>query len=185
MKYFSYGSNMLEQRLCAKNRVSDASCVGAASIHGYKLRFHKKSTDESGKCNMLFTGDQTDIVYGVVYDIPVAQLPNLDQAEGFGKGYHHEPLSVRLLDGTQICSMGYIADNGFIEDSLIPYDWYHNLVVAGAEQHVLPANYILALQAVRHVPDPKPERKNRREALEALEAYYATKNPKVSMKGGL
>jgi len=35
-----------------------------------------------------------------------------------------------------------IADASFIDDSLQPYSWYKNFVLAGAEEDRLPAEYV-------------------------------------------
>jgi gamma-glutamylcyclotransferase len=35
-----------------------------------------------------------------------------------------------------------------------PYDWYKALVIAGAREHGLPADYIAALAAAPAKPDP-------------------------------
>lgn len=176
VKYFTYGSNMLEQRLRAKNRVPDATPVGTAVIQGYQLRFHKKSNDKSGKCNLFQTGTQDHVVYGVVFDVPENQLKALDKAEG--SDYHHEPIKVALLDGNHLCTLTYIAGADVIDDSLIPYDWYHSLVVAGAEQHRLPQDYISMIKAVRSLPDPKPDRGSKLEAEVALLAYRSLQSPR-------
>jgi gamma-glutamylcyclotransferase len=173
MKYFAYGSNMLDERLRAPKRVPDAVLIGVALIQGYALRFHKKSNDGSGKCNMFQTGSQADVVYGVLFDVPQKQLKSLDEAEGYGQGYHHEPVKVRLSDGNHLCAITFIADDNTIDDSRTPYDWYHELVVAGAEQHKMPRDYISAIKAIRSVPDPKAKRKSKLEAEAALRAYRA------------
>jgi len=162
---------MLEQRLRAQNRVPDAALIGTAMIQGYQLRFHKQSRDESGKCNMFQTGVQEHVVYGVVFDVPEVQLKALDKAEG--TGYHHEPVKVALRDGNHFCTLVYIADANAIDDSLIPYDWYHSLVVTGADQQKLPTAYISALRAVRSKPDPSADRPEKLEAEAALRAYRA------------
>ncbi|HEY6152262.1 MAG TPA: gamma-glutamylcyclotransferase family protein [Candidatus Udaeobacter sp.] len=172
MKYFTYGSNMLEQRLRAKNRVPNAAPFGAAIIKGYQLRFHKTSRDESGKCNIFKTGDHNDAVYGVVFEVPEDQLKALDKAEG--RDYHHEPLKVTLLDGDHLCTLTYVAGADVIDESMIPYDWYHELVIAGAEQHQLPAPYVAALREVHSKPDPEKDRPEKREAEAALRAYRET-----------
>lgn len=171
MKYFAYGSNMLEERLT--NRVPDATFLTIAAIRGYKLYFHKRSDDGSGKCSIVRTDSREDMVYGVVFEVPDNQLEALDKAEGVGHGYRHNyKIPIRLADGTKLPMLTYVATGlKFIDDSLIPYVWYHALVIAGAEQHNLPEDYIAGLQAVSCSTDPKPNRRTKLEAEEALEAY--------------
>jgi gamma-glutamylcyclotransferase len=110
----------------------------------YRLCFHKRSDDGSGKCNIIETGSQQDRVYGVVYEISKEQLEKLDVAEGYGKGYVHKyiPLPNRPDEN----ALAYVAGPKYIDDELSPYRWYHGLIIAGAEQHGLPVNYIEELR---------------------------------------
>jgi gamma-glutamylcyclotransferase len=173
MKYFAYGSNMLEERLKAPNRVPGAVFLTKGCVRKYKLRFHKKSDDGSGKCNIVRTDFEKDVVYGVVFDVPDDQLEALERAEGVGHGYHQDNEIPIRFDGTEMCMLTYAADLRAINDTLIPYVWYHELVIAGAEQHGLPEDYIAGLQAVPYSEDPKPSRRTKLEAEEALKAYQS------------
>jgi gamma-glutamylcyclotransferase (GGCT)/AIG2-like uncharacterized protein YtfP len=176
MKYFAYGSNMLEERLKAGTRVPGARFLTSGSVKGYDLRFHKQSDDRSGKCNVIRTGSEGSVVYGIVFEIPVNQLEDLDRAEGVGHGYHQDySISIQLADGAETKMLAYVADSSAIDDNLIPYEWYHRLVIAGAEQHRLPKYYIECLQAVPFSKDPKPNRPTKLEAEAALKAYYGRK----------
>ena len=171
MKYFSYGSNMLEEWVKSSRRAPGASFLGAGNIQGYRLRFHKRSNDRSGKCNIVKTGSAEDVVYGVVFEVPEDQVGALDKAEGAGRGYHRERnIPVRFADGTEMCMLVYVADSNYINDALIPYAWYRRLVIAGAEQHRLPEHYIADLRAVSYSEDPNPNRAAKAE--KALNAYY-------------
>ncbi len=172
MKYFAYGSNMLEERLQAPNRVPTAKFLSIASVRRYKLQFHKNSDDQSGKCNIVRTNSEEDVVYGVVFKIPHDQLDALDRAEGVGHGYHHDNISIRLADNTETM-LTYVADSNRIDNTLSPYEWYHKLVVAGAEQHHLPEHHIKELRAVPYIPDPKVNRPTKLEAEVALKVYYS------------
>ena len=68
-RYFAYGSNMSTRRL--QGRVS-AEPRGVASLERHALRFHKQSTDGSGKAGAQFTGDAHDIVHGVLFELSEA-----------------------------------------------------------------------------------------------------------------
>ncbi len=67
MKYFSYGSNMSLVRL--HERAPSARIIGTCSISRHDLRFHKKSKDNSGKCDAYETGDVNDVIFGVLFEI--------------------------------------------------------------------------------------------------------------------
>lgn len=170
MKYFAYGSNMLEERL--QRRVPDATFLTTGSVRGYRLLFHKRSTDGSGKCNIVATNSASDVVHGVAYEVPEDRLGALDRAEGVGYGYNHNyDITVRLAEGTDTRMLAYVADSSAIDNTLIPYTWYHGLVVAGAEQHQLPEDYIADLRSVMCSEDPDPDRPAKLEAEAALNAY--------------
>ena len=55
MLYFAYGSNMLTARL--RERMPSCKPLGIAKLPGHALRFHKRSKDQSGKCNAFATDD--------------------------------------------------------------------------------------------------------------------------------
>lgn len=171
-QYFAYGSNMLTERLQSPDRVPGATFLATGAVRGYRLRFHKRSIDKSGKCNIAKTDSFEDVVYGVVFEIPDDQVKKLDVAEGLRSGYHHDDIPVRFTDGTESGALAYVADSNAINNDLLPYEWYHKLVLAGAEQHRLPENYLAALRAVRTCEDPDPSRQAKVDAETALNAYY-------------
>jgi hypothetical protein len=147
---FSYGSNMLTRRL--RDRAPSATPIGVGQLNGYTLRWHKRSRkDGSGKCDIVATGVASDCVHGVIFAIDADDKRGLDNAEGLGHGYDEKRV-VALVDGVPVTAVAYVATD--IDPSLRPYDWYKALVVAGAREHRLPAEYVRALEAVRSVPDP-------------------------------
>ncbi|HEY0323631.1 MAG TPA: gamma-glutamylcyclotransferase family protein [Pyrinomonadaceae bacterium] len=151
MKYFAYGSNMLHQRL--KRRVPSAKIVSTAKLVGYKLRFHKRGRDGSGKCNAFKTNDPQDKVYGAVFEIGSLEKIVLDESEGLGYGYNEEQVEL-LSNGNKIEAFMYIADNSAIDESLAPYTWYKEFVVNGAKQNSLPPEYISYLESFAAMKDP-------------------------------
>src|SRR5436189_283231 len=64
-------SNMLTKRL--RERAPSALLSTVTPLSKHVLRFHKlsegKAGSRSGKCNAYFTGNEQDVVYGVVFDI--------------------------------------------------------------------------------------------------------------------
>ena len=122
MKYFAYGSNMLRERL--RKRVPSASVIGLASVHGRALRFHKRSSDGSAKCDLAATLCEDDQAWGVLFEIPEDQIAALDDAEGLGKGYAREEIQVCAEDGQAVESAVYLATPEAVTLTLHPYDWY-------------------------------------------------------------
>lgn len=157
--YFSYGSNMLVQRLSAPNRAPGAVALGTALLTGRRLTFHKVSTrksgQRSGKCDIPLDTSPASEVYGVLFAVP--DLKALDEVEGVGRGYSRTSVCVHSSSHGLIEAVTYTADA--TDASIIPYDWYWMLVLAGAEQHHLPDHYVATyIRSVTSTPDPGTER---------------------------
>lgn len=168
LKIFSYGSNMSSRRLRA--RVSSARFLRIGYVVGYTLRFHKRGRlDRSGKANMLCTGAREDRVWGVVREIDPAEKPDLDRVEGLGAGYEEERVEVWTGGGGGgpsdlaecVEAWAYIADPAYIDDALLPYDWYLEFVRKGAREHGLPDSYVVGIEGRESIPDPDEERSER------------------------
>ena len=161
--YFAYGSNMLTPRL--RYRVPSSVLLSTASLPHHQLRFHKRSIDGSGKCNAFHTGDASDAVYGVLFEISPVENRKLDRAEGLGSGYHEQSVQVVLPNGKQMIAEIYIADATHVDENLRPYFWYKEFVKKGAEEHCLPQDYIdRYINTVPGLADPDAARENARRA---------------------
>lgn len=152
---FAYGSNLLTQRMQA--RVSTAVPVVVGYVRQRRLTFHKRSDDGSAKADAALTGDCGDQVWGVVYRMHGRQKSMLDGYESLGIGYNEEIVDVVHQTGS-IKAWMYVARPSAIDSTLMPYSWYHNLVVEGAVQHQLPADYIRLLRTIQTIADPDAQR---------------------------
>ena len=152
---FAYGSNMLSARL--RRRCPSARPLGVAQLRGHELRWHKRSTDGSGKCDVVPV-NVNHSVFGVAYEIDASESTALDQAEGLGHGYDRKDATV-ILNGDVITLSVYFATN--TDPALKPYSWYKALVVAGAKEHGLPSTYIASLEVVEASQDPDRMRHDR------------------------
>ena len=152
-RYLGYGSNMLAARL--ERRLGSCERLGAASLPGFALRFHKRGGDGSGKCDALATGEPDDRLWGALFRLGDEQLATLDRIEG--PGYARATVEVGLA-GRVVAADLYVARPEALAPGLPPFDWYKELVLAGALELALPREYICAIEAVRSVPDPDPER---------------------------
>lgn len=141
-----------------KARTPSCRPFAVTCLTGYKLCFHKRGQDGSGKCNAWFTGKPTDRVMGIVYTLAQHEKWRLDEAEGLGRGYNEATL--RLTIGyKQHTVFLYVADSNYIDDSLKPFTWYKALVVAGCHAHRLPDSYTAQHVAwVDTVKDPDQAR---------------------------
>jgi hypothetical protein len=102
------------------------------------------------------------VVFGVLFQIEVAEKPALDSAEGLGNGYEQGTTSV-TCNGESRNALIYVATA--IDDSLNPYTWYKALVVAGAREHCLPGEYVAQLEIEKAVKDANAQRHTRNMAM--------------------
>jgi cation transport regulator ChaC len=155
MKYFAYGSNMYTPRM--KKRVPSADNDTVAVLPKHVLRWHKVDDDGSGKCNVFFTGNIDDVVYGVVFKIPDADIGLLDHAEGVGTGYERKTVILETNVGA-IQADVYKAAPCAIDENIRPYGWYRDLVLAGAREHGFSVEYVEEIENVEVKDDPDSER---------------------------
>ena len=139
MRYAAYGSNLHPLRL--SERISSAKLIGTSFLPDWSLRFHKRSLDKSGKCNIISGRSGIHIA---IYDISIADKTSLDKIEGLGSGYVEISLAVPDIGE---CN-SYAAEDSHIDNTLDPYDWYKELVLIGARAHNFPVEYIDKIDAV-------------------------------------
>ncbi len=163
--YFAYGSNLLESRLRAPERTPGAICRGQASLDEHQLRFHKRGRDGSGKADAFFTGSPVHQLHGRVYELPLGELVTLDRVEGVGFGYERVTVSVTLGTLGLVDAQTYRALEPAIDPGIAPFDWYLNLVRAGAAEIDLPASHQESLRVISSIVDPDVDRRERARAL--------------------
>lgn len=157
---FAYGSNMLSARL--QERCPSARPLGVATLPGYELRWHKKSRDGSGKCDIVKSDRPGASVFGVLFKIACSERTALDSAEGLGAGYDETQVQVVFGDD-HLTVNAYVATT--TDPTLKPYTWYRAFVVAGAKQHGFPADYIARLEAAPADQDSDQKRHDKNTAL--------------------
>jgi hypothetical protein len=167
--YFAFGSNMLRERLCVEDRCPSAKPLGPAYAVGYRVTMWKQSSrDGSGKATLVKADGHT--THGVLYELGWEELALLDESEGVGRGYEREAALPVAWQAREVTAHAYIAPSPHIDKTLLPFDWYSALCIAGARQHGLPAHYIEVLQAMPTQPDPIADREHRQRALQLLHA---------------
>ena len=155
MKYFAYGSNMSVTRL--EKRLSRVHQIGVYSLAKHDLRFHKISTDGSGKCDAYYTGNVSDLVIGILYEIDELEKPILDKIESLGYGYNEKKVLLTNEQGNLERAITYYAIR--IDASLLPYSWYKQHVLLGAREAYFPEYYINQIEAVAAKKDLNKKRK--------------------------
>ena len=159
VRIFAYGSNMCSGRF----RAYKVKPLGArrAYLSGWKLLFHKCSSDGSGKADVV-PAHADARVWGIVYEISKADLRKLDVGE---QGYHRCRLTLSGPRGGSFRAWVYRADPNACESGLLPYGWYKRFLVEGAEEHNLPSDYITSLRAIAAKLDPDQSRDKKKRAL--------------------
>ena len=164
MFYFAYGSNMPAARLTG--RVPSVRLEGIGSLQSYDLRFHKISTDGSGKCDAFYTGEETDSIWGAIYRITPEDKKILDKYE---PGYEAKEIEVVTATGGTVKAFTYYALN--IDEKRKPLCWYRHHVIAGAEEHGFPEEYIEYLKAVEFIRDGNQKRREKEMRIYKEEIY--------------
>jgi len=160
LHYLAFGSNLHPIRL--GERVPSARLLGRVELAGYRLAFHKRGADGSGKGNLIHTGRDDDLAVGALYEMAGTEKPNLDAAEG--AGYRDDSLRIRF-HGRDYEAFVYIGEEPYIDPELRPYGWYRDIVWHGARFNGAPADYLAGIAAVPTVADPDPQRRERNMAL--------------------
>lgn len=131
--YFAYGSNMKENRLC--KRIPSAKLVGRGRILDKKLVCNKRSKDSSGKANL--EDSPRGAVWGVLYEMDSSDLNRLDEVE---EGYQRTTMNVQTDEDKFVVAEVYISTELTLK--AIPFSWYKELLVSGAQEHQLPEDYV-------------------------------------------
>jgi len=160
LHYFAYGSNLHPRRL--QHRVASARPAGIARLADYRLAFHKRGADGSGKGNIVPAPGAE--VWGAVYTLSAAHARRLDRIEG--PGYAQIELTVQPPgQEAPLRVLSYHARAGAVDEHLAPFDWYLEFVLQGAAHHGLPAPYLAQLHAVASAVDADTQRAQRERSL--------------------
>jgi len=151
MLYAAYGSNLHPLRLA--ERTPSARLVTTRFLPKWSLHFHKRSKDGSGKCNIL---SGSDGIHVAIFDMNADDKKALDKIEGLGAGYAELLL---VVPGIGDC-IAYTAQKSHIDRTLVPYDWYKELVLLGARAHEFPKNYQDQISSAPVCEDPDSARRN-------------------------
>lgn len=114
MKYFAYGSNMVEEQMAY--RCPNARLIGMGQLPNHRLEFYLHATVERSRAH----GASVPVA---VWEIDEEDEKNLDHYEGFPKYYTKHKRKVVMDDGSQIEGMVYIMN---MIRPLIPHASYYN-----------------------------------------------------------
>lgn len=155
LRYLAYGSNLHPQRL--QQRVASARLLGTIALNGWQLKFHKRGQDHSAKCNIIQTDNTADVVYGAIYEMLRQEKQKLDKIEGLHAGYRLAQIETANIGP----AFFYVAEQTYIDNMLLPFDWYKRLVLAGGRYHDFPATYLARIARVESITDTDKQRQQR------------------------
>lgn len=162
MYYLAYGSNLHPARL--EQRLGSVVRIGVAELPGYELRFHKRGADGSGKGNLLKAPGRS--AWGVVFKLDEQQKKRLDEFEG--DGYDCVEVEVSIDHENYQCFC-YLAQPDWIDDSLLPHDWYRDLIMYGARHAGVTSEYLQTIER-QNVQADEPGQQKHAELLAVMQS---------------
>jgi AIG2 family protein len=166
--YFAYGSNMQAATFRGRRGISPLRAI-AGRAAGWRLVFDKPSllATPEGYANII--PDPAAEVLGVLYEITREELEHVELTEGVKLGnYDRVELPVLPLvspDGGVRLASSLASERR--NQALLPSRRYLDLVVAGALEHGLPADYVATLRGL-DTCEESPEAQQMRGMLDAL-----------------
>lgn len=123
-----------------RKRCPSARKIGVAYALAYRLVFNRKgSYRDGGVASISPTGNSTDRVYGIVWELTAKDIQILDEIED-PEAYNRIPISVVGLNGIDLTCHTYVA---IPQAEHITADReYLNILLAAAHKESLPPEYI-------------------------------------------
>jgi gamma-glutamylcyclotransferase (GGCT)/AIG2-like uncharacterized protein YtfP len=148
VRLFAYGSNMASAEMsawCPAHRL-----LGPARLPGFRLELRRRSRRWRGGAADLVEAAGEE-VWGALYELDAAALDRLDAKEGAGFAYRRVPVTVEL-GGERLPALAYaVIDKEPAELPCTPA--YAELLVTGARERGLPADYVARLERrLAHAP---------------------------------
>jgi len=147
--YFAYGSNMQTATLNGRRGIATRRAL-AARAPGWRLVLDKPPLVAIGESYANIVPDVQAEVLGVLYEIAGDDLAHLDLTEGVLIGnYQRVEIAVSPLarsNGDSVNAFTLVSDRR--DATLQPSTRYMDLLIAGAEEHGLPADYVAFLRAI-------------------------------------
>jgi len=151
--YFAYGSNMQTDTFRGRRGIAPLRAVGAR-VAGWRLVLDKPPLFPIGESFANVVPDPAAEVFGVAYEIEAADLEHIELTEGVPIGNYRraEVLAHLLDDGVAPVSACTLTSDRH-DASLRPSERYMRLLIEGAREHALPAEYVAWLEAVSAQPE--------------------------------
>ncbi len=146
--YFAYGSNMQSATLRGRRGIVYAQAA-AARLPGWRLVFDKPSVLglPEGFANVV--PDPAAETFGVLYELSEDDLAHVDLTEGVLIGnYARIAVAAERLEAPGVAVPAFTLTSDRRDPRVRPSTRYMQLLLAGAEEHGLPAAWIAMLRAV-------------------------------------
>ena len=151
--YFAYGSNMQRATLCGRRGVEPARAL-AARAAGWRLALDKPPLVAVGEAFASIVPDPHAAVLGVLYELTPADWEHVELTEGVRIGnYRSVTLRASSLAGPALEVDAFALASDRRDPTLMPSERYMACLVAGAEEHGLPPEYVAFLRAVPARPE--------------------------------
>lgn len=150
--YFGYGSNVERATFLGRRRMRPVESRPGV-LEGWRLRFDLPvGPGERGVANL--TREPGARVWGVLWCITPADAQHLDRTEGVHRGFYlREPVEVRDAGGRATHAFAYRSDRG--RSGRKPSRRYLGLLLRGAREHGLPAEWIAELRGLELAVDER------------------------------
>lgn len=149
MQYFAYGSNLSTQYIRAY--CPSATFVMKAQLPNYRVEFRRYSENLQGGISSIIEAPG-ELVWGVIYEIQVAEIEALDILEDVPQGIYKREVFLVLGEDRQ----WHEADLYRVANPSGPYTpskAYLEDMIAGAKEHGLAAGYVEKLVSLRRSLD--------------------------------
>jgi cation transport regulator ChaC len=148
--YFAYGSNMQDDTLCRRRGIAYRRALPARAT-GWRVVFDKPLLLPVPYAVANLVPDAEASALGVAFEISEDDLAHVELTEGVRIGhYHRVEVGLIALDPSAGASLAaYSLSSDRRDPALRPSTRYMALVIAGAEQHGLPAAYV---EYLRNLP---------------------------------
>ncbi len=142
---FAYGSNMASRLL--REYCPSARILMRATLPNFQIEFRRYSEDFVGGISTIMPAPG-GLVRGIVFEFPSAELATLDEYEDVDKGHYlRESFIVLGEDGAWCRADLYRVARP--EGPFPPSARYLDIMLEGAAEQGLPADYITGLEALR------------------------------------
>jgi len=152
--YFAYGSNMSSATLRGRRGI-DFQHALPGRLRGWRLVLDKPPLIPIGESFANIIPDRDAEVLGVAYEICETDLEHIDLSEGVQMGnYERIEVAVQpLLDRSDAALNAFTLTSDHRDPALQPSSRYMGLLIDGALEHGLPAEYVRFLRTVPACPE--------------------------------